>query len=191
MALDQLAVEGYGVLTPRVREELANIAAANPKLIVYADSRSFISKFRNMIIKCNDHEAMHIIHPEKTIAPDAAIDTAEAGACLLELSKLSGKEVFVSCGSRGVLVKGAADPLLVPAVPVPPPIDIVGAGDACSSGIVSALCCGASPEEAAALGNIVASITIQVIGTTGTATVEQVRERFKAYASGNTADHGV
>jgi hypothetical protein len=50
-------------------------------------------------------------------------------------------------------------------VPVSGEIDIVGAG--------------AEPSEAALLGNLVASITIQQIGTTGTATLAQVRERFR------------
>jgi sugar/nucleoside kinase (ribokinase family) len=45
------------------------------------------------------------------------------------------------------------------------------------SGIVAALCCGASHVEAAQVGNLVASITIQQIGTTGTATRAQVLDR--------------
>jgi sugar/nucleoside kinase (ribokinase family) len=44
---------------------------------------------------------------------------------------------------------------------------------------VSALCCGATYTEAARLGTLVASITIQQIGTTGTATRTQVLERYK------------
>ena len=50
------------------------------------------------------------------------------------------------------------------------PFDICGAGDSASSGIVLALSLGASPADAAQLGNIVASITIQQIGVTGFAT---------------------
>jgi sugar/nucleoside kinase (ribokinase family) len=59
------------------------------------------------------------------------------------------------------------------------PIDIVGAGDAATSGIVTSLLCGASEYEAAQVGNIVASITIQQLGTTGTATPDQVLARFQ------------
>jgi sugar/nucleoside kinase (ribokinase family) len=119
----------------------------------------------------------------KQIPAGELVDIDEAGNCLLELAEHSGKEVFVSCGSRGVLVRGKdGKPLLVPAIPVSGPIDIVGAGDACSSGIVSALCCGASPEEAAFFGNLTASITIQVIGTTGTASRDQLRRRFAEIA---------
>jgi sugar/nucleoside kinase (ribokinase family) len=38
---------------------------------------------------------------------------------------------------------------------------------------------GASFEQAAAFGNLVASITIRQIGVTGTATPDQVRERWR------------
>jgi hypothetical protein len=40
---------------------------------------------------------------------------------------------------------------------------------------------GADEFEAAAFGNLVASITIQQLGTTGTATPAQVRERFAEF----------
>jgi len=45
--------------------------------------------------------------------------------------------------------------------------------------IVTALCAGATPVEAAEIANLVASITIQQLGTTGTATREQVLARFR------------
>ncbi|HND52485.1 MAG TPA: PfkB family carbohydrate kinase, partial [Pirellulaceae bacterium] len=51
-------------------------------------------------------------------------------------------------------------------------------GDSATAGIVASLLAGASPEEAAAVGNLVASITVQQLGTTGTASPAQVRERW-------------
>jgi bifunctional ADP-heptose synthase (sugar kinase/adenylyltransferase) len=185
IAVDQLTVEGCGVLTPRVREELSKIAIENKRLVVYADSRAFISKFKNTTIKCNDHEAVSIVKG-RNIPREKLVDLDEAGSCLLEFSKNSGKEVFISCGPRGVLVRGKnGKPELIPSIPLSGPIDIVGAGDACTTGIVIALCCGARVEEAAFMGNLVASITIQVIGTTGTASREQLRQRY-AEATGQT-----
>jgi sugar/nucleoside kinase (ribokinase family) len=50
-----------------------------------------------------------------------------------------------------------------------------------TAGLVSALCAGATFAEAAVVGNVVASITVQQIGVTGTATPEQVRERFDEF----------
>mgnify|MGYP000331977952 CR=1 FL=1 len=42
------------------------------------------------------------------------------------------------------------------------------------AGITAALCAGATLCEAALVGNLVASVTIQQIGTTGTATIKQI-----------------
>jgi sugar/nucleoside kinase (ribokinase family) len=56
----------------------------------------------------------------------------------------------------------------------------VGAGDSATAGIVSALLAGATRLEAAAVGNLVASITVQQLGTTGTASPAQVLARWQA-----------
>jgi sugar/nucleoside kinase (ribokinase family) len=137
-----------------------------------------------MIIKCNDKEAARIFHPElggkDREAPKPSRDELEV--YLKEFYEINGKEIFITCGAAGVLVRtGEGKGTLLPALPVPPPIDIVGAGDACTSGIVSTLSMGGSAEEAAFVGNLVSSITIQVIGTTGTATPGQVLNRFEEY----------
>jgi sugar/nucleoside kinase (ribokinase family) len=50
----------------------------------------------------------------------------------------------------------------------------VGAGDSTSAGIVCARAAGATLEQAAAFGCLVASITVQQIGTTGTATPDKI-----------------
>src|SRR5207248_872297 len=83
---------------------------------------------------------------------------------------------------RGILV---ADPKAkfpwpsrVPAFHVDGPIDVVGAGDSASAGLACAVAAGARLKDAAVFANLVASITIQQIGTTGTATPDQVRERW-------------
>ena len=188
IALDQLTHEGCGVITPRVREELAKLNEQYPALILYADSRAFIKHFRNMIIKCNNIEAVKLFSTSGD--PDIrekATNLEEVEKCILRLTELAGRPAFITCGSRGVMApveKGR--PVLVPTVPLPPDtkIDIVGAGDACSSGIVSTLCCGGPPEEAAFVGNLVASITIQVIGTTGTATRDEVLALYDEYYGG-------
>src|SRR5207244_4557353 len=95
--------------------------------------------------------------------------------------------VFATRGELGILVarpwhvEPATDERLtdVPGYPVSGPIDICGAGDSCSAGIASAMVSGLTHEQAAAFGNLVASITIQQIGVTGTASPEQVRARWR------------
>ena len=184
IALDQLTDEGYGVLTPRVREELARLGNQNPGLVLYADSRAYISRFHNMIIKCNNIEALKLFSsPDDGDIEKKASSPDEVKKCLLKLAGMSNRPVFITCGSRGVMAPGKDGPVLVPGVSLPPgtPIDIVGAGDACSSGIVTTLCAGGTPAEAAFVGNLVAANTIQVVGTTGTATRSQVLGLFDRY----------
>jgi bifunctional ADP-heptose synthase (sugar kinase/adenylyltransferase) len=71
--------------------------------------------------------------------------------------------------------------MVLPAIPVEGPIDIVGAGDTVNAAVGAALCAGASLKEAGFLGNLVASIVIQQIGVTGTANAAQVMERYQTY----------
>ena len=78
-----------------------------------------------------------------------------------------------------MLVLAGGQGIPVPAFRVEGPIDICGAGDASTAGIVLGLSLGLLPHEAALLGCAVSSITIQQIGVTGTATVSQVQKRLK------------
>jgi bifunctional ADP-heptose synthase (sugar kinase/adenylyltransferase) len=57
----------------------------------------------------------------------------------------------------------------------------VGAGDSVNASVGAALCAGASLKEAGILGNLAASVVIQQIGTTGTATPRQILEQFDAH----------
>jgi len=107
------------------------------------------------------------------------VDRALAETCGRELFARNGWPVFVTLGAEGVLVFTEASCEHIPGVRVEGEIDIVGAGDSVLAGIAAALCSGATPAEAAFLGNLVASITIQQLGTTGTASPDQVRERFQ------------
>jgi sugar/nucleoside kinase (ribokinase family) len=71
----------------------------------------------------------------------------------------------------------------VPALVPEGPIDPVGAGDSVTAGMVASLLSGASPIEAASVGNLVASITIRQLGTTGTASPAEVLAAWPRLAS--------
>jgi len=183
IALDQLCYEGYGVVTPRLREELAKISDKYPELVIYADSRAFISRFKNITIKCNDIEAAKLFGSGKQ-SGSGSPPPDEVKKCLLRLSDVTGHPVFITCGSKGVMVMDdRGKPTLVSTIKLPPgtKIDTVGAGDSCTSGIVTALCAGASPMEAAFIGNLVAGCTIQIIGTTGTASRGDLLALYERY----------
>lgn len=125
-----------------------------------------------------------------TLAALAATDNPSAQGWLaaVELAQRVGRPVFCTNGEKGMFLakpQAAAEyPVILPAYPVAGPIDIVGAGDSTSAAIGGAVAAGATHEEAAAFGNLVASITIQQLGTTGTATPEQVRKRWREVRTG-------
>ena len=163
-----------GAITDRVREEVARLGAALPRKVLIADSRTRIGAYRNVSIKSNQSEALRAIGAEAEGEPDpAAVESAAR-----ELASRNGRPAFVTLGPRGMLVSDGGRCRRVPTVRETGPIDPVGAGDSALAGIACALAVGASPEEAALVGNLCAAVTIRKIGTTGTASPEEVLERF-------------
>ncbi len=180
---DQVEEPELGIITPFVRERLIELAATHEDKIFFADSRAHIGEFQQMIIKPNALEAAltdvgrSLVEPP-AIGEENKLTRAELQAIGQALAQRNGQPVYLTLGAEGILVCRGESATHVPAIPVTGPIDICGAGDSATAGIVSALCAGASYEEAALFGNLVASITIQQIGTTGTASPSEVLQRF-------------
>ena len=174
IALDQVQERNCGVITDAVREELARLGRTDDGTVLFADSRTRIGEFMDVIIKSNREEAARAVFPDGTGAPDEGRERA----CARTFSQRSGKPAYITLGADGVLCADGDALCHVPGFPATGPIDIVGAGDSVSAGVVSALCAGASPIEAAMVGVLVSSITVQQIGTTGTARPEQALRRF-------------
>lgn len=172
IVLDQLVESNWGVVNDRVREQLADLAARDRRKLVYVDSRAHLHRFNFGTLKGNRSEV--------TSAAGMPVEDDTATRRALEaLALRTGRTAFCTCGEQGILV---AEPTLattlVPGYRVSGPVDIVGAGDAATSGLVTSLLAGANAHEAAAVGNLVASITVQQLGTTGAATPGQVESRW-------------
>ncbi|MBC7225568.1 MAG: carbohydrate kinase, partial [Anaerolineae bacterium] len=134
--------------------------------------------FREVVLQANRSEAVRAVRP----GPEGEASPADVETCALELHRRAGRPVFVTLGEGGILLCHEGRKVRVPAVPVAGPVDPVGAGDSVLAGALSTLCSGGTPVEAAMVGNLVASITIQQIGTTGTASRAQVQRRFQEWA---------
>jgi rfaE bifunctional protein kinase chain/domain len=176
IAQDQVQEADCGVITSRLRQGLSDLAEGSPDKVWFGDSRTRIGEYRSLIVKPNREECCATVHPgSPTHDPRSVL------RCAAELSGRVGRPVYLTLGKAGMalVTPEAAQP--VPTVRLEGELDIVGAGDSATAGIVAALCAGASGTEAAVIGNLVASITVQQIGTTGTATQEQVREQFVRY----------
>lgn len=174
IALDQVQERDCGVVTDRVREALARLAEAYPEVVFFADSRTRIGEFRNVIAKPNREEAVRAAFPGHA----GPVDRGRLEACIRSFSERTGRPVYLTLGPDGILCDDTERIHHIPGIAVPGPVDTVGAGDSVSAGVVSALCAGASYPEAGLVGALVASVTIQQIGTTGTASPEQVLDRF-------------
>lgn len=177
---DQEDQPDRGTITPRVVDELARLAEAHPRLVLWADSRGDISRFRNLIIKPNCFEACRAAGLPVPAEPTLEL-ASKAGQILFERNQ---RPVIVTAGALGMVICADDGLTHIPAVRVEGPIDIVGAGDSTTAGMVSALCAGATVVEAGLIGNLVASITIQQLGTTGTATPRQLMQRLEDVHAG-------
>lgn len=171
---DQVEEPQLGIVTERVRERLAELADEQPDKILFADSRANINAFRKVTIKPNAREAAACLG----LSSEHEASREQLEEMGRELCRRNGRPVYITLGAEGMLVCTAEDAKPIPGIPVSGPLDICGAGDSATAGIVSALCAGATGEEAALFGNLVASITVQQVGTTGTASPGQVLQRF-------------
>ncbi len=166
--VDQAPGPNCGVITEGVRADASALAAANPGVHVVAESRERIGLFRDVLVQANLREAQR------------ATGESTLEACGAELKRRSRRAALITAGAQGVYVFDRMGCVRVPAVPVEGPVDTVGAGDSVCAGFAAALCAGATLGEAAEIANLVASVTIQQMGVTGTATREQVLAAWDA-----------
>jgi sugar/nucleoside kinase (ribokinase family) len=150
------------VVTPAVRVQLEEIAQANPEKIIWVDSRLRVERFRNMILKPNEREAI-----AASIGLFGEVDYRRLR------SHANAKLVFVTKAAQGVVVVEEGGETAVPAFQVGEPVYVAGAGDSFSAGAAMALAITGSAMEAARFGNLVASITVKKRGT-GVASPDEV-----------------
>jgi len=132
-----------------------------------------------VIIKPNQFEAVGKADP----LPGDEVEPGELEDAVGRLRAETAAPVCVTRGAAGMVV---SDPQMtaVPGVPLEGPTDPTGAGDSATSAAVLALAAGAELPEAALIGNLVASITVQQLATTGTARPEQLPARLAMWQAG-------
>jgi rfaE bifunctional protein kinase chain/domain len=178
IVMDQMPESDCGVVTRAIRDELSRLAREHPEKLILVDSRRHLKDFSCGSLKGNRAEILAAAEME----PDG--DDEAVGAAASRLAAQTERTCYCTLGEQGTLVASPDQTSkLVRGFPVSGPVDIVGAGDSATSGLVSSLLAGARSEEAAVIANLIASITVQQIGTTGVATPRQVIERFHAVTS--------
>ena len=143
-----------------------------PDRIVLLDSRHYGQRFNNVFRKTNACEAAQLNGIDA--APDAVFTAADAERFAKGLHAQSQKPVFITLGSRGMLVCDASGIHEVPGLELPGQLDPVGAGDTTLSALACCLAAGLDPVEAAQLANCAAAVTVQKLFRTGTASPNEI-----------------
>jgi len=150
------------------REGLARLIRENAAKTFIVNSRHFSDAYPEVFLQINDHEAAALVGAE--YPRDAMVLAEDVLRAAKQIFETKGKPVTVTRGARGLVLCDKAGLHEIPAIQVLGKIDPVGAGDSILAATALALAAGADPEIAATLGNIVASITVQKLHQTGTAT---------------------
>ena len=164
IVLDQVDEPETGVVT---RSLLSTIDEIRNQTLVIGDSRRGLKDWPHIVYKMNANELAQLTGQESEPSESAT----------RSLSCQTGQRVFVTLAEGGII--GAAPDGVTaqsPALPVQGEIDIVGAGDAVTANLAAALAADAELSEALALANAGASVVIHKLGTTGTASVEEMSE---------------
>ncbi|HTM48450.1 MAG TPA: PfkB family carbohydrate kinase [Bryobacteraceae bacterium] len=159
---DQAETRRGGVVTPGMRDLLADLAPNYPDKVCIVDSRARTGEFRKVILKPNRQEAEAACR-----ALFGVVDYPRLRA------HVEAPFLMVTHGEDGVVLVTEAGEQCAPARKVGKPVDICGAGDSFNAGAAVALAVTRSPLQAARFGNLVASITIMQKGT-GAASPEQL-----------------
>lgn len=166
--MDQVDLAGTGTVTEPVLEAVARLAQRRPEVPIVADSRRSLRGFPPVIFKMNAAEL-------ERFAGHAFASLADVQAAAADLARANQRPVFITLAERGII--GAAPDGSTrhrPTLPLRGPIDIVGAGDSVTANLTAALAAGASLDEAMELAMAAAHCVIHQLGTTGTASVEQL-----------------
>jgi len=161
-------------ISPRI---LATINELGKKMPVIVDSRNRIGLYKNVIVKPNEVEACACLQ-----LPADTVLQPEGPRCVAQkMEALTGHPALVTLGEHGAIWCENGACTHVPALPVQPPIDFVGAGDAFLAGFSLAHTQHAAPETALRFANLVSAITIKKLGITGTASPAEMRDAFAHY----------
>lgn len=162
-----------GIITPQIRKHLSTLAN---KIPVVVDSREHAMEYTGVIVKPNEVEAAFADGRNITGLDLSLEECAEIG---LNLHRKNGRPVVVTLGEKGALWCSGDSYVYAPTVKAKPPVDIVGAGDSFLSAFCSAFAaCGDGPS-ALAFANLASGVTVKKIGTTGTATIEEIIEKWE------------
>jgi rfaE bifunctional protein kinase chain/domain len=161
-----------GVLSDAFIDRLNALFAAHGDRVILCDSRHHGPRFAHASRKTNDAE---VARPDGApLEPGVHPALPELEAFAAGLFAATRKPVFVTRGARGILTADGSGLHIAPGIQVLGRVDTVGAGDTVTAALALALGAGCTPAEAAGFANLAASVTVQKIFQTGTASPGEV-----------------
>ncbi|MCC5932137.1 MAG: carbohydrate kinase [Cyclobacteriaceae bacterium] len=140
--------------------------------IVILDSRHFNHRFKNTWLKANEKEVAAL--NDIKVDPREVVITADIRKYGETIYNKNKKPVFVTCGPRGIMAFDNMGIHEIPGIQLTSKLDTVGAGDTVMSAIACCAAAGVNASEAATFANFAATVTVQKLFTTGTASAEEI-----------------
>lgn len=169
IVLDQVDRVDTGVVTRRVLDAIGRWTQQRSGLLILADSRRSLRDYPPLAYKMNARE----LSAMQPLSESPSLDEIRQAA--VRIASSTSRPAFVTLSEHGII--GATPDGVTqhaPALPVRGPIDIVGAGDAVTANLVACLAAGASLLDALSIAMAAASIVIHQLGTTGTASPQEI-----------------
>lgn len=171
--VEQFDDNNKGIFTDNIRKVIINLAKNHKDKIFIVDSRKYINKYDGMYLKCNQSEFAETIQ---------RLCIKESFMTEINYHLKDFKALFVTRGEDGVkVIENNRCTYNIPAIEVNQEVNTCGAGDSATVGITVGLFSNYDTKKAAMLGNIIASITIRDLGSTGYATYKNLVDTLKLY----------
>jgi D-beta-D-heptose 7-phosphate kinase/D-beta-D-heptose 1-phosphate adenosyltransferase len=184
--IDALIFEDYGkgFLSPELVCQISQDASAAGKMVAADPNLLHPLEWRNVsVVKPNRSEAFSAAgipcgDPAEQPAKDREL--LKVGETLLK--KWDTKFLLITLGEQGMMLFQKNEPPHHIATKAQQVFDVSGAGDTAVALFTLALCCGASPIEAAEISNHASAVVVGKLGT-ATVTAEELRASFRNDAS--------
>jgi len=142
--------------------------------IVLLDTRHYGRKFKNIYRKTNELEAARLNSVDVKL--DDVLAAEDVKKYAENLYRQFNKPVFLTRGPRGIITADSQGVYDIPGIQLLKKIDPVGAGDTVTSTLALCLGAGVKSAEAAEFANFAASVTVQKLFQTGTASGQEILE---------------
>ncbi|MDH5397856.1 MAG: PfkB family carbohydrate kinase [Cyclobacteriaceae bacterium] len=152
-------------------DEANKLFEQHPESIVLLDSRHYGNRFKHVYIKTN---WLEVAEYDGGVRPEGIPDMEAVRKHAQNLFDRYKKPVFVTRGKEGIMTITKNETSEVPGIQVLKSVDSVGAGDTVMSALALCLAAGIAPAVAAEFANLAASVTVQKLNITGTATGEEI-----------------